>query len=119
MSNEEDRKARSLKALQAAHAKQAERKAQGVKITLRDPVADHLADPKNRPKAIAAHCWDCVGGKADTQNPRRLVRECEITHCNLHPVRPWQQKATDEPAEEMETDPADEEAEQDTEEGAK
>lgn len=69
-----------------------------------DPVSVHLADPKSLRKAINAHCWDCVGGKADSQNPRRLVRECEIVHCNLHPVRPWQMAAADEPAEETETD---------------
>lgn len=67
--------------------------------TRRDVLADHLADPKSLRKAINAYCFGCVGGDADSQNPYRLVRECAMTHCELHTVRPWQQKDKNEPEE--------------------
>lgn len=38
---------------------------------------------------IKGTCFGCVGGEADP-GPKTRVRDCEITGCALHQVRPWQ-----------------------------
>lgn len=57
-----------------------------------DPVAKAKANPKSRRLAIAAKCWDCQGGDADPGVIRR-IRECGVTRCPLHHVRPYQAAA--------------------------
>ncbi len=56
-----------------------------------DPIAKAKAHPKSWKLAIAAKCWDCVGGGADgTAHTRALIRECPSTVCALKPWRPYQ-----------------------------
>jgi hypothetical protein len=54
-----------------------------------DPIKKALARPRSLRLAINAMCWDCIGAGADP-NPRAAIRECSITRCPLHTLRPYQ-----------------------------
>ena len=81
-------------ALKRAHARNAEIRASGGSVERLTPIQKSAADPKSRAKAIAAKCWECVCGDADP-SPRSRVRDCHITTCPLHKLRPWQQDDTE------------------------
>jgi hypothetical protein len=63
----------------------------GVKIRPADPITKARRNPRSLRLAIDAKCFDCVGGGADP-NPRGAIRDCRITSCTLHPVRPYQRR---------------------------
>ncbi len=42
-----------------------------------------------RPLAIAARCWQCVGGRDDPK-PAEQIENCAQPRCALHPHRPYQ-----------------------------
>ena len=47
------------------------------------------APGKGRARAIRMKCAECVNFEAVVKR----VRECQITNCALHHIRPYQQKA--------------------------
>lgn len=77
------------KGLEIARQKNLERREQGIKPVVLDPIAKAKANPQSLRLAINGKCWDCIGAGADP-NPRRLIRDCEVTDCALWPVRPYQ-----------------------------
>jgi hypothetical protein len=79
-------------ALKKAQQINAERRAAGIKTTVKDPIEKANADPKSLRKAINGKCWDCIGAGCDP-NPRAAIRDCVITDCTLWPVRPYQAKS--------------------------
>lgn len=46
-------------------------------------------NPKSISLAIAARCWQCVGGGADPAAVEQ-IKKCTIGDCALYPVRPYQ-----------------------------
>lgn len=59
---------------------------------MREELTNALAEVKGRNvPAIKEICRDCVGDGFDG-NCAKLIRECEITSCFLHKVRPYQPK---------------------------
>lgn len=77
------------KALEKARqAAQAKREA-GEPITIMSPIEKARANPKSLRLAINGKCFDCCGFS------KPAVRDCHITSCTLHPVRPWQRQDTD------------------------
>ncbi|QBJ80548.1 hypothetical protein DKK66_20095 (plasmid) [Aquitalea sp. USM4] len=69
----------------------------GVQIVRLDPIEKARTNPQSKALAIRAKCWECVGAGHDA-NPRQEIRDCSVTHCPLHPVRPWQSKPEDDEA---------------------
>ncbi len=78
------------KARQARRDSAERRKAGGLKAT-RTPLEKVAEDPASRTKAIAAKCYDCVGGDTDPCWPWR-VGNCDIHDCGLHSVRPHKRR---------------------------
>ncbi|PPC84711.1 MAG: hypothetical protein CTY38_01295 [Methylotenera sp.] len=79
-----------LTGLQKAQARIAEMRASGEFNVVRlDPVEKAKANPKSLRAAITAHCFTCCGGGADP-GVRQSVRDCKVTACSLHVLRPWQ-----------------------------
>ena len=76
-------------ALEAAHLKRAEMKAAGIKAVILNPIDKARRFPSSRRLAINGKCYDCVGAGNDP-NPRGAIRDCAISDCTLHPVRPYQ-----------------------------
>lgn len=62
--------------------------------TLKTPIQRAAENPSSRKLAIAAKCWECMGG-AGTPGAKRLVGECVSVRCPLHPLRPWQRDEDD------------------------
>ena len=56
-----------------------------------DPIERAKRNPKSLRLAINANCWDCQGRDADPA-PRWRIGNCEIPHCPLYPVRPYQSR---------------------------
>ena len=54
------------------------------RISKNDPMATAAEDPTSYRKAIAAKCYECMGGS------KLLVHLCTSTGCPLHTRRPWQ-----------------------------
>ena len=78
------------KALEAARAKVAQMKKEGIKIETLDPISKAAADPTSLRKAINGKCYECCGAGADGEViTKRQVATCAIVKCPLHPVRPW------------------------------
>ena len=76
-------------ALKKAHAKNAENKALGIKVEIKDPITKAHENPKSLRLAINGKCWDCIGAGYDP-HPRQAIRDCLITDCTLWSVRPYQ-----------------------------
>lgn len=74
--------------LELARAAMAEKRARG-ELAVLDPIEKARRNPKSLRLAINGKCWDCIGAGADP-NPRAAIRDCQITGCTLHPVRPYQ-----------------------------
>jgi hypothetical protein len=62
------------------------------------PISEMRAEARDSYRAARAEglaaslrriCFDCVGGN-DDDGPRQSVRDCQISDCQLHAVRPWQ-----------------------------
>lgn len=81
--------------LDLARAKAAELRAQGQTIERLDPIERARRNPTSKALAIKAKCFECVGAGSDA-NPRSAVRECPVTMCPLHSVRPWQERVDNE-----------------------
>lgn len=63
-------------------------------VSLKELRAEAVANYKSASQKGLAHsvkaiCFECVGGNADP-GPKLRVRDCAITACHLHGVRPWQ-----------------------------
>lgn len=84
-----DTKKTATQALEQARAVTAARRAAGETVERLNPIEKAQADPKSKTKAIAGKCWDCQGGDADP-GPRWRIGNCNIPHCSLYPVRPYQ-----------------------------
>lgn len=70
----------------------AERRAAGIKpIHYANPVERAKAHPANLRMAIAAFCWQCMGGEGGV-NHREEIQNCTAPHCALHSHRPYQIK---------------------------
>jgi hypothetical protein len=57
------------------------------------PVRPYMprAGKRHLAAAIEGKCFDCVGGNDDAPPCGQVrVRDCEMTVCAIHPVRPWQ-----------------------------
>lgn len=80
--------------MRAMRERNAELRAAGAIVRF-DPIEKAHHNPHSLRLAINAKCWDCQGGACDPA-PRRRIRECSLTRCSLHPVRPYQ-RADDEP----------------------
>lgn len=65
----------------------------------KDPIERLAAKPTSKALAIAAKCFDCVGGHSADRGWRRQVRECPSSKCPLFAVRPCQSASSDEGAE--------------------
>lgn len=77
--------------LEKARAASAALRDAGIDPVRLDPIEKSRANPTSLRLAINGKCWDCVGAGSDP-NPRATIRECAITECTLHPVRPFQSK---------------------------
>ena len=84
-----------LSPLDLARQAAAAKRAAGISLERLDPIEKARRNPKSLRLAINGKCWDCVGAGADP-NPRGAIRECAITDCTLHPVRPYQTAEVDE-----------------------
>lgn len=82
-------------ALEKAHEARRLAKEAGQTIVRLDPIEKAKKKPKSLRLAVNAKCWDCVGGTSDP-GPRGRIRDCTVTRCPLHPVRPYQKGAEDE-----------------------
>lgn len=80
-------------ALAAARLASQTARANGIPVERLTPTEKHVAEPRSLRKAVTAKCWDCVGAGQDP-NPREQIRECPMTRCALHSVRPFQRKST-------------------------
>lgn len=87
----------ALTPLEKAHQAMAQRRAAGLPIEKLDPIEKARRNPSSLRAAINGKCWDCIGSGADP-NPRGAIRDCAITDCTLHPVRPYQHTAPAEDA---------------------
>jgi hypothetical protein len=74
-------------ALRSGH--EAWRAAGGERPAPCEPLERARRNPQSRALAIAAKCWDCMGGDADP-GIRARIRQCPITRCPLHAFRPYQ-----------------------------
>ncbi|MDP2786617.1 MAG: hypothetical protein Q8O79_00860 [Pseudomonadota bacterium] len=64
--------------------------------TRKTPREAALAKPKSSLLAIAAFCYDCMGG-ANSENPsitKAAVRDCKAADCPLHLHRGWRKITT-------------------------
>ena len=75
--------------LELARRKRAELKDAGIKVVILNPIEKARCNPQSLRYAINGKCFDCVGAGNDP-NPRGAIRECAISDCTLHPVRPYQ-----------------------------
>ena len=75
--------------LELARRKRAELKEAGIKVVILNPIEKARRNPQSLRYAINGKCFDCVGAGNDP-NPRGAIRECAISDCTLHPVRPYQ-----------------------------
>ena len=82
-----------LTPLARAHAVMKARRENGEIIVRLDPIQKAAKKPTSLRLAITGKCWDCIGGDSDP-NPRMRIRECPVTRCTLHPVRPYQKGGT-------------------------
>jgi len=62
------------------------RRESGEVITKLSPIEKANKNPKSLRMAINGKCWDCSGGQ------RLEIRECTVHTCTLYPVRPYQEK---------------------------
>lgn len=79
----------SRTALDAARAAMQAKRDAGETIERLDPRQRHLETPGSRALAVAAKCFDCVGGKCADGGYRKAVRECPSTKCALYAFRPY------------------------------
>lgn len=77
--------------LELARRRLAEMQTLGISVERLDPIEKARRDPKSKVKAIAAKCWLCVGA-GNVANPREDIRNCIITTCPLHSLRPYVSK---------------------------
>lgn len=77
-------------ALQKAHEAMAARRAAGIEIERLNPAEKAARNPNSRSLAIAAKCFDCMGGEHADGGYRRCIRECPSTKCALYQLRPYQ-----------------------------
>lgn len=77
-------------ALEAARAAREAKLAAGIPLERLDPMQRAAANPTSRSLAIAAKCFDCVGGSNADGGYRRCIRECPSTRCALYAFRPYQ-----------------------------
>ena len=89
-------------ALEKAHRVMAERRAAGETITRKTPRERLSERPTSKALAIAAKCFDCVGGPVADNGWHRAVRECGVPQCALYAIRPGAKKH----AEDVRADPA-------------
>jgi hypothetical protein len=78
----------TLTPLQNAQQKIRAMRAAGIAIERLDPLEKARSNPTSFRHAINAKCFDCVGRGFDA-NWRTEVKNCQITECGLHPVRPF------------------------------
>ena len=81
--------------LERAHAARRARIEAGETIERLDPLEKAAKNPKSLRFAINGKCFDCQGRDGDP-GVRVRIRECPVTRCPLHPVRPYQTR-DDEP----------------------
>ncbi len=55
-----------------------------------NPREKALANPTSRSLAVAAKCYDCVGGECADGGYRKAIRECPSQTCALKGFRPYQ-----------------------------
>lgn len=72
----------------AQEAMRAKREA-GEEVERRNPMEKHLDEPSSRALAVAAKCFDCVGGLNADGGYRRCIRECASPRCPLYNFRPY------------------------------
>lgn len=84
-----DKVGTGLTGLERAHALAKARREAGEVLIRRDPLQKARAKPTSLRLAVSAKCYDCVG---QDQDPgfRARIRDCTVTLCPLHPVRPYQ-----------------------------
>lgn len=80
-------------ALDAARVAQAKMREAGTFERL-DPIERSRRNPTSLRMAINGKCFDCQGGHADP-GVRVRIRECPISRCTLHAVRPYQRRDDD------------------------
>ena len=78
-----------LTPLQKAQAAMAAKRAAGEEIERLNPAEKARAEPKSRSAAMAAKCFDCVGGCNADHGYRRAIRECPAPQCALYAFRPY------------------------------
>lgn len=80
--------------LALAQQKLAQMRADGIEVKQLNPIEKALADPKSRPKAIRAACYECLGGD-ECPNIRREIGRCTDYSCGLWPLRPHRKNETE------------------------
>jgi hypothetical protein len=75
--------------LEKAQAAMAAKRAAGIEIERLNPAEKAAKSPASRSLAIAAKCFDCVGGENADGGFRRCIRECPSTKCALYQLRPY------------------------------
>ena len=83
-------------ALEKARAAREALIASGQTIERKSPMEKHQSNPSSLRLAVNAKCFDCVGGEHADSGFRRCIRECNVTKCPLHTVRPYQRAEQDE-----------------------
>lgn len=89
----------SLTPLEKAHEAMRARRAAGETIVRLDPMEKARKKPKSLRLAITAKCADCVGWHGDP-GARGRIRDCNVTKCPLHNVRPYQKGGEDDEGDE-------------------
>lgn len=75
--------------LEKAHAAMRARREAGEVITRRNPIEKARDKPASLRLAVSGKCFDCCGQDCDP-GWRERIRNCPVTRCPLHPVRPYQ-----------------------------
>ena len=82
--------------LEKAHAAMKARRETGEVITRESNLmVKAAADPKSKTKAIAAFCYNCMGGTIDEMpDPgwKDAIRTCTAPDCPLYPHRPYRSR---------------------------
>lgn len=85
----ENTSSRRTENLLKAQAANVARRAAGIALPQLDPIERAKANPTSLRAAINAKCYDCQGQDCDP-GVRQRIRECPVTKCPLHTVRPYQ-----------------------------
>ena len=69
--------------LDKARAIQKAKRDAGIKTIVLTPIEKAKRNPTSLRAAINGKCYDCVAGY------KNEIRNCQMTDCTLHPVRPY------------------------------